>query len=186
MSFFPVLIVVLLTPVTPAMLNRHEFLRVLAKALLIFAAPSHRIETQLVFAAKTLNVPAEFSHLPSVIIVSFVDDETHTSETHFVKHGGRLQLGRLHEVHEIYKEVLHDNIKAKEATCRLKALLAQDAIYADWERCLLAFFLSALICPLAFGGSFIDLWLAGLGAMILCWVQLRVASQNVVTANVVE
>lgn len=169
-----------------SMLNRHEFLRVLAKALLVFAAPSHRIETQLVFAAKTLNVPAEFSHLPSVIIISFVDDETHTSETHFIKHGGRLQLGRLHEVHKIYKEVLHDSIKAKEGTSRLNALLSQDAIYNHWERCLLAFFLSALICPLAFGGSFIDLWLAGIGAMILCWVQLGVASQNVVTANVVE
>ena len=75
---------------------------------------------------------------------------------------------------------MHDSINTKEATC--KALLVQDAIYTDWERCLFAFFLSALICPLAFGGSFIDLWLA----MILCWVQLRVASQNVVTANVVE
>jgi uncharacterized membrane protein YjjP (DUF1212 family) len=168
------------------MLNRHEFLRVLAKALLTFAAPSHRIETQLVFAAKTLNVPAEFSHLPSVIIISFVDDETHTSETHFIKCGGRLQLGRLQEVHKIYKQVLHDSIKAKEATVMLKELLMQDAIYSHWQRCWLAFFLSALICPLAFGGSFIDLWLAGIGAMILCWVQLKVASQNVVTANVVE
>jgi uncharacterized membrane protein YjjP (DUF1212 family) len=90
------------------MLNRHEFLRLLAKAL-TFAAPSHRIETQLVFAAKKLNVPAEFSHLPSVIIISFVDDETHTSETHFIKCGGRLQLGHLQEIHKIYKEVpLHD------------------------------------------------------------------------------
>jgi len=122
-----------------SMLNRHEFLRVLAKALLIFATPSHRIETQLVFGAKTLNVPAEFGHLPSVIIICFVDDETHTSETHFVKYSGRLQLGRLHEVHKIYKEVLHDSIKAKEATCRLKVLLAQDAIYSDWQRCWLGF-----------------------------------------------
>ena len=79
---------------------------------------------------------------------------------------------------------MHDSINAKEATC--KALLVQDAIYTDRERCLLAFFLSALICPLAFGGSFIDSWPAGLGAVILCWVQLRVSSQNVVTANVVE
>jgi uncharacterized membrane protein YjjP (DUF1212 family) len=155
-------------------------------ALLTFAAPSHRIETQLVFAAQTLNVPAEFTHLPSVIIISFVDDETHTSETHFVKCGGRLQLGRLQEVHKIYREVLHDSIKAKEATAQLRALLVKKAIYSDWQRCLLAFFLSALICPLAFGGSFIDLWLAGIAAMILCFVQLRVASQNVVTANVVE
>ena len=107
------------------MLNRHEFLRVLPKALLTFAAPSHRIETQLVFAAKTLNAPAEFGHLPSVIIISFVDDETHTSGTHFIKCGSRLQLARLQEVHKIYK-VLHDSIKAKEATVMLKELFMQD------------------------------------------------------------
>jgi uncharacterized membrane protein YjjP (DUF1212 family) len=152
------------------MLNRHEFLWLLAKALLTFSAPSHRVKTRLVFAAKILDVPAEFSHLPYVIIVSFVDDATHTSEIHFVKCGGQLQLGRLHEVHKMYKEVLHDSTKAKEATVRLKALLVQPPIYTDWQRCWLAFFLSALIYPLAFGGSFIDLWLAGIGVMVLCWV----------------
>jgi uncharacterized membrane protein YjjP (DUF1212 family) len=106
------------------MLNIHKFLRALAKALLTFAAPSHRIETQLVFAAKTLNVPAEFGHFPSVIIISFVHDETHTCETHSIKCGGGLQ-----EVHQIYKEVLHDSIKAKEATVMFKELFRQDAIY---------------------------------------------------------
>ena len=68
------------------MLNRHVFPRVLAEALLTFGTPSHRIETQLVFAVKTLNALAAFSHLPSAII-SFVDNETHASETHFIECG---------------------------------------------------------------------------------------------------
>src|ERR1700691_2846978 len=108
------------------MLNRHQFLHVLAKALLTFAALSQQIGTQLVFAAKTLNVPAEIIHLPSIIIISFVDDKTHTSETHFIKCSGRLQLGCIQEVHEIYKEVFHDSIKATEATVMLKELFMQD------------------------------------------------------------
>lgn len=45
------------------MLNRHEFLHVLAQAL-AFAVSSHQIKTS---AAETLNILTEFSHLPSVL-----------------------------------------------------------------------------------------------------------------------
>jgi uncharacterized membrane protein YjjP (DUF1212 family) len=136
------------------------------------------MEAQLIAAAKTLDVTAEFTHLPGIIIISFVDDETKTSETHFVKCSGGLQLGRLHEVHEIYKDVVQDAQSAKIATQKLEALMDAPAIYTDWERCGIAFLLSALICPLAFGGSFIDLWIAGCGAWVLCWVKLKVSSKN--------
>ncbi|CAE6461475.1 unnamed protein product [Rhizoctonia solani] len=51
--------------------QRRSFILVLAKALLQFQAPSHRIENQLEAAARVLDVPAEFLHLPSLVIASF-------------------------------------------------------------------------------------------------------------------
>ena len=66
-----------------------------------FGAPSHRIESQLIAAARILEVEAEFIHFPGVIICSFGDQELGTSETHFLKCGGRLSLGALHKVHQI-------------------------------------------------------------------------------------
>ncbi|KAG6903500.1 hypothetical protein C0995_005523 [Termitomyces sp. Mi166 len=106
-----------------SMINRQEFLIKLAKALMIFGAPSHRIESQLIAAARILEVEAEFIHLPGVIICSFGDQELGCSETHFVKCAGRLSLGALHKVHLIYRNVVHDEISAKRATNDLEALL---------------------------------------------------------------
>jgi uncharacterized membrane protein YjjP (DUF1212 family) len=151
-----------------------------------FGAPSHRIESQLVAAARILEVEAEFIHLPNIIICSFGDQETGTSETHFIKCGGRLALGSLHKIHIIYRSVLHDEVSAKKATSQLEELLKAPPLYSIFFRCILAFFLSALICPLAFGGSFLDMWIAGGGAFILSALQLCVATKSAMYANVFE
>ncbi|EPQ59410.1 DUF1212-domain-containing protein [Gloeophyllum trabeum ATCC 11539] len=169
-----------------SLIARQDFLMTLARALLTFGAPSHRIESQLVSASRILEVDAEFIHIPGVIICSFGDSETKTSESHFVKCGGRIDLGRLHRVHRIYRSVMHDELSAKKATKQLEALLAAKPIYKVLPRCFLAFWLSALICPLAFGGSFVDMWIAAAGAFVLCALQLTVAAKSVMYAQIFE
>ncbi|KAI0322516.1 DUF1212-domain-containing protein [Amylostereum chailletii] len=169
-----------------SMLNRRKFVVKLARALMTFGAPSHRIESQLVAAARILEVDAEFIHLPNIILVCFGDPETKTSETHFIKCGGRLALGALHDVHTIYRRVVHDEISAKRASAQLHEIIAAPPIYGTWTRCIIAFFLSALICPLAFGGSSIDMWISGAGAFVLCALQLTVVTKSALYANVFE
>ncbi|KAK1229511.1 pheromone-regulated protein prm10 [Marasmius sp. AFHP31] len=168
-----------------SMAHRQEFLLKLARALMTFGAPSHRIESQLVAAGRILEVEAEIIHLPSVIICSFGDQELGCSETHFVRCGGRLALGALHKVHLIYRAVVHDEISAKKAAQQLEDLLNAPPLYPASFRCILAFCLSALICPLAFGGSFLDMWVAGAGALILSVLQLC-ATKSALYANVFE
>ncbi|KAL1678057.1 hypothetical protein EV122DRAFT_212812 [Schizophyllum commune] len=150
-----------------------------------FGAPSHRIESQLNAAARILEVQAEFIHLPSVIICSFGDQESNCSETHFVKCHSRLSLGALHKVHMIYRTVVHDEVSAKKAKEQLHDLLEAPPTYPVPFRIFLAFCLSALICPLAFGGSFIDMWIAGAGAFVLSVLQLC-ATKSALYANVFE
>src|SRR5258708_35919048 len=87
--------------------SRQQFIMKLARALMTFGAPSHRIESQLVAAARILEVDAEFIHLPNIFLLSFADPETCTSETHFIKCSGRLALGNLKMVHHIYRQVVH-------------------------------------------------------------------------------
>ncbi len=169
-----------------AVKNRYGFLLKLARALMTFGAPSHRIESQLMAAARILEIEAEFIHLPGMIICSFGEQDLGSSETHFVKCGGRLSLGALHKVHLIYRSVVHDEISAENATEQLEALLNARPPYSKIFRCSLAFGLSALICPLAFGGSFVDMWIAGSAAFILCWLQLHVAEKSALYANVFE
>ncbi|KAK2466315.1 hypothetical protein APHAL10511_001957 [Amanita phalloides] len=166
--------------------HRQGFLLKLARALMTFGAPSHRIESQLVAAARILEVEAEFIHLPGVMICSFGDQEQGCSETHFIKCNGRLSLGALHKVHLIYRSVVHDETSAEEATAHLEALLTAPPLYGNLFRSTLAFSLSALICPLAFGGSFVDMWIAGCSAFILSVLQLCVVTKSALYANVFE
>ncbi|EDR12485.1 uncharacterized protein LACBIDRAFT_145192, partial [Laccaria bicolor S238N-H82] len=120
------------------------------------------------------------------IICSFGDQDLGCSETHFIKCGGRLSLGALHKVHLIYRSVVHDETSAKQATEQLESLLQAPPLYSIFFRCFLAFCLSALICPLAFGGSFLDMWIAGAAAFLLAVLQLCVANKSALYANVFE
>ena len=76
----------------------------LARALLSFGAPSHRIEGQLHSAGEILRVNAAFVHLPSLIVVTFMCSDTRTSETQFVRASGRVALTKLHRVHLVYRD----------------------------------------------------------------------------------
>jgi uncharacterized membrane protein YjjP (DUF1212 family) len=166
--------------------HRQGFLLKLARALMTFGAPSHRIESQLVAAARILEVEAEFIHLPGVMICSFGDQEQGCSDTHFIKCNGRLSLGALHKLHLIYRSVVHDETSAENAAAHLEALLTAPPLYGNIFRSSLGFFLSALICPLAFGGSFVDMWIAGCSAFVLSVLQLCIVSKSALYANVFE
>ncbi|THH02795.1 hypothetical protein EW026_g111 [Hermanssonia centrifuga] len=161
-----------------SVVNREKFLMKLGKALMTFGAPSHRIESQLLAAARILELQAEFIHVPGLIMCSFTDKESKSSETHFIKCGGRVTLGRLHEVHQIYRAVVHDELSAKRAGDMLGELLVAKPIYSALKQCILAFWIAALICPLAFGGSFIDMWVAGAGAIFLSFMRVGVISKG--------
>ncbi|KAI0081836.1 DUF1212-domain-containing protein [Panus rudis PR-1116 ss-1] len=169
-----------------SILNRQVFLMTLARALMVFGAPSHRIESQLLSAARILEIDAEYVCLPGVIICSFGDPDTKTTDTHFLKAGGRLSLGALHEVHQIYRAVVHDEISAKKATQKLEDLLEAPSVYNAYIRCILAFLISALICPLAFGGSIADMWFAGIGGVTLCLMHFWSAKKSSIYATVFE
>lgn len=158
-----------------------------ARALLMFGAPSHRNETQLVSAAHILEVDAEFTHFPGLIIASFGDEETKSSQLHFAKSGGRLSLGNLHKLHEIYRAVVHDELSAKQAIVRLEDMIAGRPMFRTPVRLAMSFTLAMLICPIAFGGSFVDMFVAGLGSLMLASTQIFIASRkSVIYANVYE
>ena len=153
---------------------------------MFFGAPSHRIESQLHAACRVLGVKAEFVLLPNLMVSTFGDAGTQTSETHFVRCGGRLALGNLRKVHYIYRRVVHDEISAKKASDLLTELVDSPPIYSTFQRCTLAFILAALICPLSFGGSFIDMWIAAIAAALLCTLQLVVVYNSSLYASVFE
>ena len=165
---------------------RQKFILRLARALLSFGAPSHRIESQLHSAGEILGVSVAFVHLPALVVVTFMDSDTRTSETHFVRAGGRVALTKLHKVHFVYRDVLHDKIGATEGSEQLKAILHARPLYSIWIRCTLAFFCASIICVLSFGGSLVDMWVSGASASLLQYLGLNAAAKSTIYANVYE
>lgn len=150
----------------------------LAKALMKFGAPTHAIDSLLSDSAKILGVEARFVMLPGVNLASFGDVCELTSQIELLKSNGSLDLGRLPKVRIVYYNVTHDCISAKIGGQCLDQLMDEDEIHGRPMKCLLALCGSALICPLAFGGSFLDMWIAGLGAAALCAVELYMITKN--------
>lgn len=88
-----------------AILARQQFLMKLARALMMFGSPSHRLETQIQATARVLEINAQVVYLPGTMLISFGDDATHTSETKFLKQATGLDLGKLLATHKLYWNV---------------------------------------------------------------------------------
>jgi uncharacterized membrane protein YjjP (DUF1212 family) len=62
-----------------------------------------------------------------------------------------IDLGKLYDVHDIYKEVVHDVIGVEEATQRLDAITKAPPRYNKWILVMMYGFASAAVGPFAFG-----------------------------------
>jgi len=65
-------------------------------------------------------------------VLSFNDPDTHTSDVQIVRAPTSLDLGKLHHVHIIYKEVLHDVVGVQQATRRLEKIMRQPPARNVW------------------------------------------------------
>lgn len=169
-----------------ALSKRHKYILNLAKALIFFGAPSHRIESQLVSSSKVLEIESHFVHLPNVVICTFGNMDTKTSQTHFIKANGRIMLGKLHNIHSIFRMVCHDEISADAGSIELCKLLKSPPIYGLTTRVALAFCCAAIICPMAFGGTLVEMGIAGLCGGTLAFLQLFAAKRSSMYADVFE
>jgi len=187
-----------LTQLSQDAAERRTFILKLAKALLSFGAPSHRIESQLAAASDILNAQAGRETFPCLFhwylsastrknlftyqtssLLQYETETTRSTRTHFVRATGRIALTSLHQVHMIYRDVLHDKMGAEAGTEALRQLLQTPPIYYSLVfRCALAFVCASIICVLAFGGSIIDMWISGSCACVLQYLGLNCSEQK--------
>lgn len=86
-------------------ITRQKYLLKLCRALMQYGAPTHRLEEYMKMSARVLEIEGQFLYIPGCMIISFDDASTHTTEVKIVKSVQGVDLGRLKDVHEIYKEV---------------------------------------------------------------------------------
>lgn len=75
-----------------------------------FAAPTHRLQAQIQATARVLDLEASTLYLPNVMLISFGDAGTSTSNLKFIQQGSSLDLGKLLDAHSLYWKVRMQNI----------------------------------------------------------------------------
>jgi uncharacterized membrane protein YjjP (DUF1212 family) len=167
-------------------LSRQKYLVRLCRALISYGAPTHRLEEYMKMSARVLEIDGQFFYIPGCMIISFDDAATHTTEVKLVRSTQGVHLGKLKDVHEIYKEVVHDVIGVEEATQRLDTITREKPKYNEWLRVLVYGLASATVGPFAFQARWIDLPISFVLGCILGILQLIIAPKSDLYSNVFE
>jgi uncharacterized membrane protein YjjP (DUF1212 family) len=167
-------------------LKRQQYIIKLCRALMLFGAPTHRLEDVLQFTSRYLEIDAQFLYIPGCMIISFDDRSTHTTEMKIVRTAQGINLGKLKDVHEINKNVLHDTMTLEEGTAAVGELISGRDRFHPWFRVIVYGFASATVAPFAFQGRFIDMPIAFLLGSLVGVLQLIVAPMSELYSNVFE
>ncbi|KAG5981953.1 hypothetical protein E4U55_002460 [Claviceps digitariae] len=167
-------------------ISRHQYLLKLCRALMMYGAPTHRLEEYMTMSSRVLEIEGQFLYIPGCMIISFDDSTTHTAEVKLVRVPQGIDLGKLRDVHDIYKDVVHDKLGVEEAARRLDEVLNRRLKFQVWFQVLVYGLASACVAPFAFEGRFIDLPIAFLLGCIVGLLQLVFAPNNELYAHVFE
>ncbi|KAG6294995.1 hypothetical protein E4U45_006188 [Claviceps purpurea] len=165
---------------------RHRYLLKLCRALMMYGAPTHRLEEYMTMSSRVLEIEGQFLYIPGCMIISFDDSTTHTAEVKLVRVLQGIDLGKLRDVHDIYKDVVHDKLGVEEAARRLDVVLERRRKFQIWFLVLIYGLASACVAPFAFEGRFIDLPIAFILGCIVGLLQLVFAANNELYAHVFE
>ncbi len=137
-------------------------------------------------SARVLQIEGQFLYIPGCMIVSFDDKATHTTEVKIVRTSQGVNLGKLRDTHDIYKEVIHDVIGVEDAIQRLDETTHRPSRYGPWTLVWVSGLASVCVGPFAFDARPVDLPIAFILGCLLGWMQHIVAPKSDLYTNVFE
>ncbi len=167
-------------------LARQRYIMQLCRALMRYGAPTHRMEEYMKMTARVLEVEGQFLYLPGCMIMSFDDPTTRTAEVKLVRVVQGVDLGRLADTHNVYKNVVHDLIGVEEAISELDQIMSRKPRFNKWLLVPAYGFASAAVGPFAFEARPIDMPIIFLLGSIVGLMQHVLAPKSVLYSNVFE
>lgn len=168
------------------LLCRQRYLIRLCRALMKYGAPTHRLEEYMRMTARVIQIDGQFLYIPGCMIISFDDASTHTTEVKVVRSIQGIDLGKLADVHEIYKEVIHDVIGVEEAIVRLDGVMKKSSKFHILFLIFAHGCASASVGPFAFNARPVDVPVAFLLGCLLGVLQLILSPKSSLYSNVFE
>ena len=88
-------------------------------ALMVYGAPTHRLEAYMHKTAEAPELNLESFYLPGCMIISINDSSRHSRDAQIVRCAQSFNLSKLYDVHAVYKDVIHAAICVEDAIVRL-------------------------------------------------------------------
>lgn len=165
---------------------RQRYIMQLCRALMMFGAPTHRLEEYMQMTAKVLEVDSQYLYLPGCMIMSFDDPSTRTTEVKLVRVAQGVDLARLSDTHLIYKNVIHDVIGIEEAIQELDEVTTKKPRFSKFIVILVYGIATATVGPFAFGARPIDLPIIFLNGCLIGAMQNVAAPRSALYSNIFE
>lgn len=170
---------------------RRTLALLLTYALMLYGAPSHRLEEYILALFKICNLDGRVNYIVGCTEICFInppdpaDPMTRVSYTTLVKAQG-LDVGALECTFRIYKDVVHGEISIEEATKKLIELVESPPWHKPWVLVPFYGLASAFACVWAYNGYWSDMGIAFPLGCIVGLLQVIVAARNSLYANVLE
>jgi hypothetical protein len=134
-------------------LQKQTFLRKLVKCLMLYGAPAHRLEYILRQVSATLGVDAEYVYIPNVMFLTFFDQSTHTTETHFIRSPQLFDMHKLGEIYRLEKLISHGEVSVDEALEFIDQVANAPQFYPVWLNPFVYALASFCGCVMFYGGQ---------------------------------
>lgn len=165
---------------------RQRYIMQLCRALMLFGAPTHRLEEYMQMTSKVLEIDSQFLYLPGCMIMSFDDPSTRTTEMKLVRVGQGVDLARLSDTHLIYKNVIHDVVGIEEAIQDLDEVMKKGPRYNKFIVVMVYGLATATVGPFAFNARPIDMPIIFINGLLVGAMQHLAAPRSVLYSNVFE
>ncbi|KAJ5545132.1 hypothetical protein N7461_007436 [Penicillium sp. DV-2018c] len=169
-----------------AFLARQQYIMQLCRALMKYGAPTHRLEEYMVMTSNVLEVKAQFLYIPGCMFMSFDDPYTHTAEVKIIRVVQGLDLSRLAETHNVYKNVVHDLVGVEQATQELDQIMQRNPRYNSWLLVFLTGCASVAVGPYSFSARPVDLPIIFILGCLVGFMQHILAPHSATYSNVLE
>lgn len=127
------------------------------RALMMFGAPTHRLERYVYHTGHALELQPQSFYLPGCMMISFNNLPHGSVDFKFFRCTQALNLAKLEDVHVVYKDVIHKRTNVETASTRLDEIMEKGDRFALWLRVLSYGLASAFIGPVSYNSQPVDL-----------------------------
>jgi len=167
-------------------LARRTYLTKLCDAFMRYGAPTHRVEEYLAASARALLIDAQFLYIPGAMMCTFIDNTIRANSVELVRRKEGLDFGRLKDVFNVYKNVIHERYIAEEGIREIDLIHKRPDPYGIWFR-IFTFGMASVFCgPFSFNSRPIDMIPTFILGTAIGFLQLKVVPQSEQFSNVFE